>query len=62
MSEYLKEWIIFIDLYIGSMKRRRIYTLVQWMKTSYTQVVPNTEAYARMLQVIEIAYIFWVVI
>ena len=46
----------FIDMYTGSVKRRRVYTQFKRSKIAYTQVVPYTDAYARKLQTVEIAY------
>ena len=46
----------FIDLYAGSIKRRRVYTQFRGSKVAYTQVVPYADVYARKLQTVEIAY------
>ena len=46
----------FIDLYVGSVKQRRVYTQFRGSKSVYTQVVPYADAYARKLQIVEITY------
>ena len=48
--------VSFVDLYAGSVKRRRVYTPFKGSKSAYTQVVPYADAYARKLQTVEIAY------